>query len=88
MTDFREGALLGTPYSVAAPKRPILNSVKGCFNKHGCNFDEIRKIGYSRPSSNKFILKQRYFGRARTFGDNIENDDIAMDKVSTNNQRI
>ena len=46
------------------------------------------KIGYSRPSSNKFILKQRYFETARTFGDNIENNDIAMDKVSTNNQRI
>ena len=31
----------------------------GCFNKHGCNFDDdgISKIGYSRPSENKGILE-------------------------------
>ena len=23
---------------------------KGCFNKHGCDFDDVSKIGYSRPS--------------------------------------
>ena len=23
---------------------------KGCFNKHGCNFVEVSKIGYSRPT--------------------------------------
>ena len=22
----------------------------GCFSKHGCNFDDVCKIGYSRPS--------------------------------------
>ena len=24
--------------------------LKDCFNKYGCNFDNISKIGYSRPS--------------------------------------
>ena len=23
--------------------------LKGCFNKHGCNFDDASKIGYSKP---------------------------------------
>ena len=23
---------------------------KGCFNTNGCNVDDVRKVGYSRPS--------------------------------------
>ena len=30
---------------------------KGFFNRHGCNFDDVSKIGYSRPSYNKVTLK-------------------------------
>ena len=30
---------------------------KHCFNKHDCNFDDVSKIGCTRPSQNKFILK-------------------------------
>ena len=30
---------------------------KDSFNKHGCNFDDVSKIGYSRFSQNKGILK-------------------------------
>ena len=30
---------------------------KGCFNKSGCNFDDVKKIGYSKLSENKGILK-------------------------------
>ena len=32
---------------------------KGCSNKKGCNFDNVSKIGYSRPSKNKCHLKKR-----------------------------
>ena len=28
----------------------VFNVFKGCFNKHGCNFVEVSKIGYSRSS--------------------------------------
>ena len=28
----------------------FFRAFKGCFNKHGCNFDHVSKIGYSRPS--------------------------------------
>ena len=28
----------------------MYNFFKGCFDKHGCNFHDISKIGYSRPS--------------------------------------
>ena len=31
--------------------------IKGCFDKYGCNFDDVSKISYSRPSENKGILK-------------------------------
>ena len=24
--------------------------LRGCFNKNGSNFDDVNKIGYSRPS--------------------------------------
>ena len=30
---------------------------KSCLNRHGCNVDDVSKIGYSSPSSNKGILK-------------------------------
>ena len=30
---------------------------KDCFNKHGYNFDNVSKNGYSRHSSDKGILK-------------------------------
>ena len=29
------------------------------FNKHGCNFDDVNKIGYTKSSSNEGFLKQR-----------------------------
>ena len=28
----------------------FFQSLTGCFNKHDCNFDDVSKIGYSRPS--------------------------------------
>ena len=31
---------------------------KSCFNKHGCNFDDVREIGYSVPSWYKVTLKK------------------------------
>ena len=34
---------------------------KGCFNKHSCNFDNVSKIGYSRSSENRSILKWRLY---------------------------
>ena len=30
---------------------------KDCFNRCGCNFPDVRKIGYFSPSGNKDILK-------------------------------
>ena len=33
--------------------------LKGCFDKHGFNFDDVTKIGHSIPSENEDILKQR-----------------------------
>ena len=30
---------------------------KGCFGKHGSNFDDVSKVGYSKSSQNKDILK-------------------------------
>ena len=29
---------------------PVYSCLKDCFNKHGYNFDDVRKNGYSRPS--------------------------------------
>ena len=34
----------------------VLNN---CFNRHGYNFDDVSKNGYSRSSQNKGILKER-----------------------------
>ena len=27
-----------------------IKKYKDCFNKHGCSFDDVSKIGYSSPS--------------------------------------
>ena len=35
----------------------LLSSLIGCFNRHGCNFDDVSEIDYSRLPCNKDILK-------------------------------
>ena len=35
----------------------FFESLKGCSDKNGCNFDDVNKTGYYRPSYNKDNLK-------------------------------
>ena len=44
-------------YKLRAHSLSSAGVFKDCFNKHGCNFDDVNKIGYSRHSSIKGILK-------------------------------
>ena len=44
--------------SIFSPVISKFSSVfKDCFNKHGCNFDDVSKIGHTSPSQNKRFLK-------------------------------
>ena len=59
LTVFRMG-LFKAPYGWGQEKRKnFLQVLKGCFDKHGFNFDDVTKIGHSIPSENEDILKQR-----------------------------